>query len=289
MRHDLKELESDLRALLPSARGHAARAIRFVLAAGDEMAVRSMRDIAKQCGVAPVALVRIAQKLGFGGFEDFRKAYVEALMSRAGRNRGQAARLVSLAQMEGPLGFAAKYFEAEQEIQRQTLAGLTERQLNAAARDLVAADRVFVVGRRSLFAVAFAFAYSLRKAKQNIHLLDTGGGMGTELDGLRPGDVLVAFSTHPYSRITLALAEAARAQHAKIIAVTDSTESPIARTAQHVFVTLVHSYAFPDSLTGLQAVGNILVGIAVSQMGDQALERIAANEAQIRQSGELLA
>jgi DNA-binding MurR/RpiR family transcriptional regulator len=288
MNRELKAPEAELRGLLPQLRGHAARAARFMLGASDEIAVRSMREIAKQAGVAPVTLVRIAQRLGFDGFEEFRAAYVAALMARAGQNRGQAARMVSMAQMEGSLGFAAKCLEAELEIQRQTLANLTGRQLDAAVKDILAADRIFVAGRRALHAPAFSFAYSLRKIKPNTQLVDVGGGMSVELDGLGAGDLFVGFSTHPYSRVTLALAEAARAQRARIIAVTDSADSPLARIAQHVFVTLVHGYSFPESLSGVNAIGNILMGLAVSQMGQQALDRIEANEAQMRRSGEMM-
>jgi DNA-binding MurR/RpiR family transcriptional regulator len=80
----------------------------------------------------------------------------------------------------------------------------------------------------------------------------------------------------------------ARTQRARIIAVTDSADSPLARIANHVFVTLVHGYSFPESLSGVNAIGNILVGLAMSQMGQQALDRISANEAQMRRSGEML-
>ena len=51
----------------------------------DEIAVRSMRELAKEADVAPVTFVRIAQRLGFDGFEEFRSAYVDTLMARAGR------------------------------------------------------------------------------------------------------------------------------------------------------------------------------------------------------------
>jgi DNA-binding MurR/RpiR family transcriptional regulator len=288
LKRNLKDLEAELRALLPSMKGQAAKAVRFVLAHGDEVAVRSMRELAKDAGVAPVNLVRIAQKLGFEGFEEFRTAYVEALMARAGRNRGQASRLISLGKMEGIVGFAHKLVDAEAEIQRQTLANLSEPQLKAAIKDLVAAERVFVAGRRSLYAAASSFTYSLAKAKPGTFLLDTGGGVNVELDGLSARDVFVGFSFHPYSRITASLAERARSQGAKVIAVTDSPDSPLGRSAHHVFITLIHGYGFPDSIAGALTIGNIMVGLTVSQMGPAALERISANEAQIRSSGELM-
>jgi DNA-binding MurR/RpiR family transcriptional regulator len=288
MRQDPKRLEAELRKLLPQSRGRSAAAIRFMLAHQDELPVRSMRELAKRAGVAPVTLVRIAQKLGFDGFEEFRARYVEALVGARGYTRRQAESLISLARSEGALGFAAKFLEREFEILRQTLTGLSERQLEAAVRDIVAAKRVFIIGRRSLYPAAFSVAYALRKAKPNTHLLDVGGGLATELDGLGAQDLLIGFSTHPYSNITATLAEAARAQGAKIIAITDSPDSPLGRHAHHVFLTLVEGYAFPDSICGAQTIGNILVGLAVAGMGAEALARISGAEGQIKRLGEIM-
>jgi DNA-binding MurR/RpiR family transcriptional regulator len=284
----LREIETALRQLLPAATGQAGKAIQFILANRDQIPLRSMRELAKRAGVAPVAFVRIAQRVGYPGFEELREIYVDAVTSWSQRNRSQATRLMSLARQEGALGFAARSVERELEIQQQTLAGLSEAQLMAAVRDIVAADRVFVAGRRSLFSAAFSFVYSLRKAKPATQLLDGGGGMATELDGLSDKDIFVGFSFHPYSRITLNLAEQAATQRATIIAITDSPASPIAKLAQHVFITSVQGYAFPDSILGVQAIGSILVGLTVSALGDKGLERISENEAQIKRSGELM-
>jgi DNA-binding MurR/RpiR family transcriptional regulator len=280
------DIDNRLRHLMPSARGPLAAAIRFLLAHREEVPVRSMRELAKRAGVAPVTLVRLAQKLGFQGFDDFREVYVEAFISGQSRNRGQAAQLMSLAQTEGALGFAAKFAAGEDKVQRETIAQLGEKQLDAAVQALADADQVFVIGRRNFFAAAYSFAYALRKAKPRTALLDTGGGFSLELDDVGARDVLVGFTAHPYSRITLGAARAARSQGASIIAVTDSENAPISKLADHVFVTLNRSYAFPDSIAGAQLVGNILVGLTVSKLGSQVLERIQRNESQIGDSGE---
>jgi DNA-binding MurR/RpiR family transcriptional regulator len=289
MSRDVTEIDDRLRQLMPEMRGPMAEAIRFILANKDEIPVRSMRELAKRAGVPPVTLVRLAQRLGFDGFDDFRKIYVEAFINGQSRNRGQAVQLISLAQAEGALGFAAKFAEGEFEVQRQVIAGLNEEQLNEAVGALANAERIFVVGRRPLFAAAFSFAYSLRKAKPNTQLLDAGGGLALELDGLTGKDVLVGFTFYPYSRITLGLAQMARSQGAAVVAITDSENAPIAHLADHVFLTPVRSYAFPDSIAGAQLIGNILVGLTVSKLGSQALECIQRNEAGIEESGEYVA
>lgn len=280
------DIDNRLRHLMPDARGPLADAIRFILANREEIPVRSMRELAKRAGVAPVTFNRLAQKLGFEGFDDFREVYVEAFLKGHSRNRGRAEELASLAQAEGALGFAAKFADGEIKVQRETIANLKERQLSAAVQALVDANRIFVIGRRSFFAAAYGFAYALRKAKPGTILLDTGGGMSLELEGVTRGDVLVGFTAHPYSRITLGLAQAAKAQGATVIAITDSENAPISRLADHVFVTLIRGYAFPDSISGAQMIGHILVGVTVSKLGDPVLEYIQRNEAQISSSGE---
>ncbi|NYZ14368.1 MurR/RpiR family transcriptional regulator [Azospirillum sp. RWY-5-1] len=287
-KRNVAEIERELRDLLPKVRGHVGQAIQFVIAHGDEVPVRSMRELAKRAGVPPVTLVRIAQKVGFEGFDEFRDSYVEAYMAGTHRNRSQAAELISLASAEGALGFAAKFAERELEIQRHTVAGLDSARLEAATADIVAADRVFVSGRRTMFGPAHSIAYSLRKAKPATHLLDVGGGMGLELTDLSPRDLFIGLSFHPYSRIVRSFAQSARSQGAKVIAITDSETSPIGALADHTFLSLVRGYSFPDSVAGAQMLGSILVGLAVATMGQAGLDRITANDIEMKNSGELL-
>lgn len=279
-------IEAQLRQMMPETRGLTADAIRFLIAHRDEIPFRSMRELAKRAEVPPVTLVRLAQNLGFKGFEDFRRVFVNAIMTKQSRNQGRAAELVSLGQQEGVLGFAAQFAEREFEVQKATIAGLKEAQLNSAVESLVNADRVFVIGRRPFFATAYAFSYSIRKVKPNTHLLDTGGGAGLEFGELSKKDVLVAYSTHPYSRVTLGAANNAAERGATIIAITDSENAPVALLADHLFLTTVVSYAFPDSIAGAHLLGNILVALTVSALGSDAVEQIRRNEYDIRESGE---
>ncbi|MCC6467397.1 MAG: MurR/RpiR family transcriptional regulator [Alphaproteobacteria bacterium] len=286
MEHTPADIDAALRQQIPKAHGPLAEAIGFILANKDEVPVRSMRDLAKRAGVAPVTLVRLAQRLGFNGFDDFREVYVAALIGNRGRNLGQAAQLVSLGQREGDLGFAAKFAERELEVQRHAIADLKENDLSAAVQTLVRAARVYVIGRRPFFAAAYGFAYALRKAKPDTQLLDVGGGLALEFDSLTSKDVFVGFTAYPYSRITLGLGKTARSQGAAVIAITDSENAPLAQIAGHTFLTQIRSYAFPDSVAGAQLIGNILVGLTVSKLGPAALERVRRNETEIEASGE---
>ena len=86
--------------------------------------------------------------------------------------------------------------------------------------------------------------------------------------------------------ITLAVARNAQRHGASIIAITDSENAPLAELADHVFLTGVKSYAFPDSISGACLIGNILVALTVSAYGQDGLKRIQENELEILNSGE---
>jgi len=79
----------------------------------------------------------------------------------------------------------------------------------------------------------------------------------------------------------------AHAQDARIVAIADSPQSPIGRLAHHLLLSPPQGYAFPDATTGAQMIGHILVGLVVTSMGAVALQRISANEALVKKTGEL--
>lgn len=88
MNLNASEVDAKLRQLMPEISGPMAGAIRFILANREEIPVRSMRELAQRANVPPVTLVRLAQRLGFEGFDEFREVYVEALIGGQSVNRG---------------------------------------------------------------------------------------------------------------------------------------------------------------------------------------------------------
>jgi DNA-binding MurR/RpiR family transcriptional regulator len=278
-----------LKEALPGLGPHAAAAARHVLAHPEDVAVSSMRALAGRIKVPPVTLVRLAQRIGLPGYDALRQSYVDAVRAGARANEAQAERIVSLARRRGALGFAATFLESEHEILRRTAAGLTEERLSAAAADIASARRVFAIGWRTYHPVALAVAYALRKAKPATFVIDASGhAAGADLGEAGRGDAVIAFSTAPYSRVTHAAARLAAADGAAVVAVTDNHNAPLAEIARHVFLTDMRSHAFPESVTGALALGNLLVALVVARLGPPALARIRDNERRIFRTGEYL-
>lgn len=285
-----------LTALLPELRAQMVGAARFILAHPEDVAVFSMRELARRAGVAPVTLVRLAQRLGLAGYGALRRHYMDGV--RAGRILGAATRnvdaargiAIAAARHAAPRGFVEEFFAAEQDILARALAGLSEEALDRAATLLAEAPRVFVVARRTPFPAAFALAYALRKARPGVVLLDdVAGAPETPIEDAAPGDALVAITFAPYSRMTLDLATQGMAAGARVVAIVDARSAPIARLARPLlFVAPTTSRAFPESALGTLALANLLVALAVAKLGDAAQRRIRANERRIVASGEYL-
>jgi DNA-binding MurR/RpiR family transcriptional regulator len=294
-------MESDdtaaaLQALLPGLGAQMAAAARHMIAHPQDVAVFSMRELARRAGVPPVTLVRLAQRLGLPGHAALRRRYVERV--RAGHVFGAAAErniraargIAAAARGAGPRDFAAAFFAAEHAILQQAEAGLDAAALEEAAALLAGARRVFVAARRTPFPAAFALAYALRKARPDVVLLDDmSGAPEAPLEDAARGDVLVAITFAPYSRVTRALADRAAASGARIVAITDSAGAPVARLAGRlVFVAPTGSRAFPESALGTLALANLLVAMTVARLGAPAQRRIRDNERRIVASGEYL-
>ncbi len=201
-----------------------------------QMVVARIQDVADACEVQPSAVVRFAQRFGFSGYSElqalFRDAYANSAPSYEQRIRSviehHPAKMKSA---ELARGFIASCQAGLSDMQHS----FDDAVFEAAVDLLQEAEHIYVTGVRRMFPVAAYLGYALQHTKKRIVLLDGVGGMAREqLQGLRAGDVLLAVSMTPYGTETRSAIHIAHAHGARVLALTDSGLSPIARQAQIV-------------------------------------------------------
>jgi DNA-binding MurR/RpiR family transcriptional regulator len=102
---------------------------------------------------------------------------------------------------------------------------------------LAASDCIWIAASRRSFSVAAYLDYALQHTDKRICLLSGLGSMHQgQVRSVRKGDVMLAISFSPYAEETLAVAKAAVERGAKLVALSDSRMSPLAKLAH---VTLV--------------------------------------------------
>lgn len=200
-----------------------------------QMVVVRIRDIADACNVQPSAVVRFAQHFGFSGFSEmqavFRDAYASSASTASYQQRIRAVISKHPAKMKSS-ELARSFMDACQSGIAAISDQLDARAFEKAVTLLQNAKHIYIMGVRRMFPVASYLGYVLLRTRKRVIMVDAMGGMYKEqVEGLSKGDVLIAISMAPYGDETRYCTEIAIERQASVLAITDSSLSPISRGA----------------------------------------------------------
>jgi len=251
------------------------KAAEYVIDNASNVGVSSIREIAEAAAVKPNTLVRMARALGFEGYEDFRRPFREEL--RAGReafpDRARWLQSIAKGGRHGRL-YAETAASAIANIE-SLFAGTSAEELKAAADRIVAARSTYVLGVGIAFALAHNFAYLARMAFDRVVAVPQDGSLPIDdIAAAGPEDVLVAMTFEPYRSEVVDAVRAARDQGVSIVAISDSRASPIALSADHVFVVPTETPQFFTSAVAAAALLEALMAFVVAEAGADIIANI---------------
>ena len=280
------ELLGLLRRLYDDLSPQLRRAARYLLDRPEDIAFNSVREIAQRAGVQPATLVRLAQRLGYSGYDELRGPFRDRLRGRTIDYRSRARELQAHTggrhEPQGLAELAAEMIAADRENLAYSLETVGAEALAAAASTMASARRLYVLGMRSLYPAALYVHYACRMFRDNTVLIDGRGGTFTDdLRGIDGRDVMLSFSIRPYTRGFVQATAYAAERGATIIAVTDSSISPLAPAARHVLRVATGSPALFQSVVPALAVAQVLVAQVLAQGGPRALAAVSQAEAQL--------
>jgi DNA-binding MurR/RpiR family transcriptional regulator len=272
---DPQEIERRIESAYPELGPQLRRAARFVLRAPADVALYPLRAIAERAEVAPTTMVRLAEQVGFESYRAFRDAFRDTLRSGAGRYATDAQELLK---QRARGGFDRLYREAGETLSegiRTTFAAIPAPRVEEAGRGLAAARRIYLLGLRSNYAAAFYFHYVLCTFASNVILLEDRQGMLIdELGEIGPKDVLLVISYEPYARNAVEAVHYAANAGARIVALTDSAVSPVARPATDLFIVPTTSTSFYQSMIPSLALLEGLVCFLAAKGGRKMVKRV---------------
>jgi DNA-binding MurR/RpiR family transcriptional regulator len=241
-----------------------------------------MRDSARAASVTPATMTRLAQRLGFEGFEGLRAPFRRQLAGS-----GSGAEFERVLQQRRSGANAADVFgplNALQQANVASVAGLNRSaEIEAAAQTLIDAQQVSFVGLRVCHGVAFYLAYAYGLLRPNGPLVTgTGGTFSDQVAHIETGTALVAVSQAPYTRHTVEAVTLAHAQGAAVVALTDSPLSPLARDAKHVLLYDTASNAAFHSTAGAQALAEALIAPVAARGGEATKLHLQRMQAHLR-------
>ena len=260
----MNDLITKIQSELPGFSKGQKQIARFILEHYDKAAFMTASRLGVTVGVSESTVVRFATELDYDGYPHLQRALQEMI-----RNK-----LTSVQRMEvagdrmGGRDVLQTVLHADTDMIRVTLDEIDRDAFQGAVDALMGAKRIYILGVRSSSALASFLGFYFNLLFENVTLVHTNSVSEIFEQVLRvgPGDVLFGISFPRYSKRTLSAMKYARDRGARVIALTDSQLSPLARVADHVLLARSDMASFVDSLVApLSVINALIVAVGMSR------------------------
>ncbi len=238
----------------------------------NDVAVLSVNAIGETCGIHPSGFVRYAQTLGYKGFKEMQAVFQRRLSTAApGFDARVKALEHELGAAQGGVGHLRDLVVRDIASLQDLLANTAGDRIETAAALMEAADTIYLAGQLRSAPVVELLRYVLTMLGKRTVLLDTGGGLATHMAKVaRPSDLLFAVSFRFYATEVVNVVEETAARGVPVVAISDSTLSPLAKSARVLFAVPEHEYTFSRSLAAPMCLAQALcLAMAARQQGDK--------------------
>jgi DNA-binding MurR/RpiR family transcriptional regulator len=278
------QIDAHLPALTPAERRVAA----VVVDDPEAVAFGTVADVARRSGASGATVVRLATKLGFEGFVELQASVREELARRL-RPASERIRRPAPGDVLGTAlatemaNVAATLDAVEPEAFDRAVALLSGTAGGRRGR-----SRVFVLSGDASSGVAALFAAELSMLRPGVTLV---GGSEVRVARLlaeaASDDVAVVLDLARYDRAVVDAAGRAADRGAGLLALTDSSLSPLASIATISFTASVTGCGPFDSHVGLLALTNALLAGVAARLRRSATDRLDQVEAAWRDADAL--
>ncbi len=237
----------------------------------EEASYLSARELGECCGVSDSTVIRAVQSVGHRGYPQ----YQEWLRKDLARRRTTVERFAA-AHEKNPL---AKVFSCDVANLKTTWETISQDNFDRSVQLLAHAPRVWLLGLRMAHAVAVILKEGLAFLGTDVRLLVAGNGdFWDEASAVKRNDVFVSIGLPRYTRITVELTGFAQRRGARLIAITDSTSSPLAEMAEVVFNVAYGLEGYIESFTSAICLSQALLVAVSNAKGAQGLEALREKE-----------
>ena len=256
-----KDLFSLINEKLPSfSKGHKLIA-NYILAHYDKAAFMTAQKLGKTVGVSESTVVRFATMLGCDGYPGLQRSLQDLMRSRL--TAVQRIEVTS-GQMNGD-DVLDRVLNLDIDRIRRTLEVTSNTDFNRAVDQIISCNTIYIMGARSSAALAEFLGYYLSLVFPRVKIVPsiTTSELFERIMHIDERDVMIGISFPRYSRQTVKALDFAKHNGAKVIAVTDSASSPIAKYADSLLLARSDMASFVDSLVAPLSLINALI-VAVS-------------------------
>lgn len=197
-------------------------------------AMENGTEVSFRAGVHPASAVRLARRLGFKGYPEFRTFLQTNLMEGGGDFESPAARMAARLVRAEDGGVLASVLDSEIAALQQVRNSVSDSDIRAFSQSLRDCRRVFVFGRGH--SAALSALITLRLTRSGYEAVDLGSQMHQlpeALSAMTPDDVLWLLAFRRASPLVSEVRRIAADRNTKTLALTDLRSVRIDPPAHH--------------------------------------------------------
>ena len=251
------KLFDKLQEIMPAlSKGHKKIA-EFIMTRYDKAAFMTASKLGTIVGVSESTVVRFATELGFEGYPELQRALKEYTSNKL----TTVQRIDVMNDQLSGNDVYEKVLNMDIDKIRKTLEEGDRDEFYRTVDTLCAAKNIYVIGARSAAVLARFLSFYFNMMFDNVKLVHTTSTseMFEQILNIGENDIMIGISFPRYSTHTVKAFRYAHEQGAKVIAITDSKASPLAKYADNMLLARSDMVSFADSLVAPMSVINALI------------------------------
>lgn len=255
---------------------------KLILDKPNAVATTSMRALAKQAGVTPPTMIRMAKELGFENYEKFRQVFQASINDQGFGDR--ASWLQQSSEAEGLPSIVHELAESGHSNIQHFYQNMDMEEVCKAADLIINAPTVYVIAAGGVHWMAAYLQYVGNMAVPHLRVPRTSGmGLMEGLIPIKEGDVVLTMAYNPYAKSGIEASRFALSRGAHMIYLTDSKAAPLASEAEVILIQKTASPLFYPSMVSVISAIETLITVIVARSDETVVKAISDHE-EIRKS-----
>lgn len=229
----------------------------FILEHYDQAVFMTAARLGEMLGISESTVVRFASGIGYEGYPEFQRALEECVKGKLSSVQKIDAKYGRSSQSE----VLTSVITADIEKLQHTIDHLDPTAFELSVNTILEAETIYIMGLRSNEPLAEFLHFYLNMVRGGVVLLKTTSVSETfeQMIRINEKDCFIGISFPRYSMRTLKAMEFASDRNAKVIAITDSTHSPMSLYSSCNLLARSDMVSIVDSLVAPLSVINALV------------------------------
>ncbi len=233
------------------------RIAQYILKYSDKAAFLTAKRLGEIAQVSESTVVRFAAELGYEGYPGMQRALQELVRGRltsVQRIRASQEQIVGA-------DMISEVMQRDMNSIHAAIERIDRREFDRVVDMLLHAERIYIMGVRSSSFLAGYLNFYLHLIFKNVVYVQNAaaGEIYEQMVHIGPGDVLVGISFPRYSIMAVNAVQYAHDRGADVVAITDSTISPLCQWASAALLVRSDMISFVDSMAAPLSLLNALI------------------------------